>query len=139
LNELVIDASVALAWCFPDESAADPIRVLDELKFRKGIVPGHWSIEISNAILAGERRHRLTAADVSRFLTLLHELSFTVDPFTSQRATGHILPLARATGLSAYDAAYLDLAMREGLELVTLDSKLSKAAKASGGVVFLGK
>jgi predicted nucleic acid-binding protein len=132
----VIDASVALAWCFPDESATGPIQVLDELKFRKGIVPGHWPIEVSNAILAGERRKRLIAADISRFFTLLNELSFTVDPFTSQRAMGHILPLARAYGLSAYDAAYLDLAMRERLALATLDGKLRKAAKASGVVVF---
>jgi predicted nucleic acid-binding protein len=139
MDALVVDASVALAWCFPDEGGADAVRVLDELKFRQGVVPGHWPLEITNAILAGERRRRLVAADVARFFRLLNGLSLTVDLSTSQQAIGYLLPLARTNGLSAYDAAYLDLAMREGLALATLDDKLRRAAKASGVVVFPGK
>jgi predicted nucleic acid-binding protein len=133
---LVIDASVALAWCFPDEADDDALLVLEELRHRNGFVPGHWHLEIANAILTGERRKRLAEADVSRFLGLLSALPLTVDSFTSQRSTSHVLPLARANALSAYDGAYLELAMREGLALATLDRKLREAAKASGVPVF---
>ena len=135
----MIDASVALAWCFPDEQAADALGVLDELRQRKGMVPGLWPLEIANAILAGERRQRLLAADVLRFVELLSGLSLSVDTLTTQRSIGAVLPLARATGLSAYDASYLELAMREGCTLATLDDKLRKAARASGVAVFPDK
>jgi predicted nucleic acid-binding protein len=133
---LVVDASVALAWCFPDERNAYAQAVLEELRHRKGIVPSLWPLEITNAILVGERRGRVAPTDVSRFLALLSELSFAIDTLTAQRCVGAILPLARANALSAYDAAYLELAMREGLVLATIDDKLRKAAKASGVDVF---
>jgi predicted nucleic acid-binding protein len=138
-GDLVIDASVTLSWCFPDERTRDSMRVLDELRHRKGIVPGIWPLEVSNAILAGERRRRLEASDVSRFLGLLNQLSLTVDAVAAQYSFGNILPLARAHGLSAYDASYLELAMREGCTLATLDAKLRKAARALGVGVFPDK
>jgi predicted nucleic acid-binding protein len=135
-NDLVIDASIALAWCFPDESTDQTVRVLEELRRRQGIVPSIWPLEVTNAILMGERRKRLAAADVSRFLGLLNQLSFTIDGLTAEQSFGSILPLARAHGLSAYDASYLELAMREGCTLATLDGKLRKVARASGVAVF---
>lgn len=135
----MIDASVALAWCFPDESTHETDSILDELRHRKGIVPSIWPVEVTNAILVGERRKRIVAADVLRFLGLLNQLSLTVDSLAAQQSFGSILPLARAHGLSAYDASYLELAMREGCSLATSDGKLRKAAKASGVAVFPGK
>jgi predicted nucleic acid-binding protein len=138
-DDLVVDASVALTWCFPDESTDQTGWVLEELRQRKGIVPSIWPLEITNAIVAGERRKRLAAADVSRFLRLLNQLSLMVDVLGAQHSFGNILPLARAHGLSAYDASYLELAMREGCTLATLDGRLRKAAKASGVAVFPGK
>ena len=138
-SDLVIDASVALAWCFPDESTDRTSRVLDELRQRRGIVPGIWALEVTNAILAAERRKRVIEADVSRFFALLSQLSLTVDVLTAQQSFGNILPLARAHGLSAYDTSYLELAMREGCTLATLDAKLRKAAKSSGVAVFPDK
>jgi predicted nucleic acid-binding protein len=138
-TDLVVDASVALAWCFPDESTDQSDRVLEELRKRKGIVPTIWSLEVANAILAGERRKRVVEADVSRFLGLLSQLSFRVDVLPAQQSFGNVLPLARAYGLSGYDACYLELAMREGCPLATLDGKLRSAAKASGVAVFPDK
>jgi predicted nucleic acid-binding protein len=138
-SDLVIDASVALAWCFPDERSDQAGWVLDELRQRRGIVPGIWPLEVTNAILVGERRKRVIEADVSRFFALLSQLSLVVDVLTAQQSLGNILPLARAHGLSAYDTSYLELAMREGCTLATLDAKLRKAAKASGVVVFPDK
>jgi predicted nucleic acid-binding protein len=138
-GDLVIDASVALAWCFPDERAEQAGWVLDELRQRRGMVPGIWPLEVTNAILAGERRKRVIAADVSRFFALLSQLSLAVDVTTARQSFADILPLARAHGLSAYDASYLELAMREGCTLATLDAKLRRAAKASGVAVFSDK
>jgi len=138
-SDLVIDASVALAWCFPDERTDLTSRVLDELRQRRGIVPGIWPLEVTNAILAGQRRKRVIEADVSRFFALLSQLSLAVDVRTAQESFANIVPLARAHGLSAYDTSYLELAMREGCTLATLDAKLRKAAKASGVAVFPDK
>lgn len=135
-DKLVIDASVALAWCFPDERSAEAVLVLEEFRVRDGIVPSLWPLEVTNAILVGERRRRLAAADVTRFMGLLSQLSLLVDTITVERSIGHILPLARANDLSAYDAAYLELAMREGVALATFDRKLRRVAKASGVAVF---
>jgi len=136
MSGLVVDASVALSWCYPDERSDYAYRVLDELERQKGFVPGLWTLEIANALLVGERRLRLSAADVSRFLKLVKEVSFSVDSQTPHRALSDTLPLARVHGLSAYDAAYLELAMREGSALATLDKKLRAAGKASGVAVF---
>ncbi len=136
MSGLVIDASVAMSWCFPDERSDYAHRVLDELEHRRGVVPGLWPLELANALLVGERRNRLSPAEVSRFLKLVKGLSLTIDTQTSQRALADTLPLARAHGLSAYDAVYLELAMREGLTLATLDKKLGQAAEASGVAVY---
>jgi predicted nucleic acid-binding protein len=138
-EDLVIDASVALAWCFPDEGTDMTGRVLDALRLRRGIVPSIWPLEITNAVLAGERRKRVVAADIARFLGLLNQLSLTVDVLAAQQSFANILPLARAHGLSAYDASYLELAMREGCGLATLDAKLRTAAEAVGVTVFPDK
>jgi predicted nucleic acid-binding protein len=135
-RDLVIDASVALAWCFPDEGREETEQILEELRHRKGIVPSIWPLEICNAILSAERRQRVAMADVSRFLGLLNRLSLAVDTLPAQRSFSNVLPLARAYKLSAYDASYLELAMREGCALATLDGKLREAATASGVVVF---
>jgi len=136
LTGLVIDASVAMNWCYPDEQSDYAYSVLDELNRRNGVVPGLWALEIANALLIGERRYRLSAADVLRFLKLVKELALSVDSQTAQRALSDALPLARQHGLSVYDAAYLELAMREGLALATLDKKLSQAAAAAGVRLF---
>ena len=81
-------------------------------------------------------RLRLARADVARFLELLDALPIEIDDQTASRAFSHTLPLARAHSLSAYDAAYLELSMREGFVLATLDQRLRKAARAVGVAVF---
>ena len=89
-------------------------------------VPPIWPLEVANAVAIGERRQRLAPADVMRFLELLRELPIEIDAQTAARALSHTLPLARTHRLSAYDAAYLELAMREKLILTTLDNRLRK-------------
>jgi predicted nucleic acid-binding protein len=129
---VVIDASVALSWCFPEERSSYGDKVLLALRSKKAIVPSLWRIELANALLVGERRGRLTPANRASFLDLLLDLPVSMDPETADRIFNDTLSLARTYGLSAYDATYLELAMRLGLPLATLDQQLKKAAQKAG-------
>ena len=99
-------------------------------------VPAVWSLEIANAILAGERAKRLHQPEIRRFTTLLEGLPIVLDAQSASEDIGKVLPIAREYGLSAYDAAYLELSIRRGAALATLDSKLQKAARRAGVGIF---
>ncbi|MFI5456604.1 MAG: type II toxin-antitoxin system VapC family toxin [Isosphaerales bacterium] len=132
MDGLVVDSSVAVAWCFPDEKGPYPQSVLDSLATVGAIVPSLWPLEVANALLMGERRKRSTPDETLKSVQFLDSLPITQDDVTGAQAFGHTLHLARAHNLSAYDAAYLELAMRRGLPLATLDDKLKTAAVAVG-------
>ena len=136
MDGVVVDCSVAVAWCFPDEKGEYPQSVLDSLATVGAVVPSLWPLEVANALLMGERRQRSTPEETAKSLQFLESLPITVDQATGTQAFGHTLYLARAHKLSAYDASYLELAMRRGLPLATLDEKL-KAAAAVVGVPLL--
>ena len=133
---VVIDCSVSVAWCFPGEKGAYPQVVLDSLATQEAVVPSLWPLEVANALLAGERRKRSTPDETLKSVRFLDSLPITVDDATGGQAFGHTLHLARAQSLSAYDAAYLELAMRRGLPLATLDDTLKTAAEALGVAVY---
>jgi len=139
LNPVVIDASVALAWCFPDEASDYADRVLVAVEGRVIRVPALWATEVSNALLVAERRRRIKAAETQRFLSLLDGLTITVDSLSLSENFANLLPLGRAHGLSAYDAAYLDVALRHAAPLASLDGHLCGAAVKSGIEVFAGE
>jgi predicted nucleic acid-binding protein len=128
----VLDGSVTMAWCFDDEATPYTNGVRDRLADVKAIVPALWPIEVANATIVGERRKRLDEARSSRFLLLLSSLPIIVDEETAARAWADTMHLARAHNLSAYDASYLELAVRLGLPLACLDGKLKTAASAVG-------
>jgi predicted nucleic acid-binding protein len=128
----VLDASVALAWCFEDEAIPYADQILDSLDSDTGLVPAIWPLEIANAVLAAERRGRLQTADTVRFIELVRALPITVDDIDAERAMGSVLDMARAYNLTSYNAAYLELAMREGLPLATQDRRLAEAAAHCG-------
>jgi predicted nucleic acid-binding protein len=132
VKEFVLDGSVALAWYFKDE--ADPYADAVAAGFPgvRAVVPAIWPLEVANAVLMGERRKRSTEAQAVQWLGYLGSLPIIVDDETAARAWSDILSLARTRLLSAYDAAYLELAVRRGLPLATLDDKLKAAAKAAG-------
>jgi predicted nucleic acid-binding protein len=119
-----VDASVALAWCFPDESSEEADGVLVKLKGQTILVPAVWVLEISNALLVGERQKRLRQLEISRFVGLLGGLSVLQDSQTVSES------------LSAYDAAYLELAIRHNAPMATLDGSLHKAARKAGVPIF---
>ncbi len=135
-SAFVLDCSIALAWCFPDEKAPYPQSVLDALLDTPAIVPALWHLEVANCLLVGERRKRSTSADTAIWLPFLQALPITVDTETALRAWSDTLGLARTHNLSVYDAAYLELSLRRGLPLATLDDKLTQAAIASGVIAF---
>ena len=128
----VLDGSITLVWAFEDETDPYAEAVADSLENKPAIVPAVWPLEVANALLVGERRKRITEAKVAQFLTLLQSLPITVDDETVLRAWQETLHLARLHDLSEYDATYLELAVRLGLPLASLDDKLKTAATAAG-------
>jgi predicted nucleic acid-binding protein len=127
----VLDASVTVAWCFEDEASEYTESVLDLLRGTEAVVPTIWTLEVANALLVAERRGRLSDAEATRFLEVLDNLSVRVDAGSGPAGIARVLPIARSYGLSAYDAAYLELAMRLGLSLATLDEALKRASTAA--------
>ena len=95
-------------------------------------VPALWHLELANALAIGERHKRIMPARSSEFIALIGELPIVVDEQTPSLALGTVLDLARKEGLSAYDASYLELAMRRGVPLATKDSGLARAARRVG-------
>jgi predicted nucleic acid-binding protein len=130
LSGFVLDASVALAWCFDDESTPAAWALLDQLRTASAHVPALWALEIGNILLGAERRKRITQARSAEFVGILDELDIQVDPYVPGRALRDVLPLARAQRLTTYDAAYLELAMRLGLPIATKNEALRQAATA---------
>jgi predicted nucleic acid-binding protein len=133
LSRFVLDASVTLAWCFPDENSVFAERIA--AAFRSGdsaIVPAFWPHEVLNALLAGEKRKRITRDLIRIFLEDLSMLPITLEQFPANIVFSRIQQLSRDYSLTSYDAAYLDLALAGGLPLATLDDDLRRAGKKAG-------
>jgi predicted nucleic acid-binding protein len=124
----ILDASITMSWCFADESAPYSRSVLQSLSETYAEVPPLWIFEVANVLAIGERKQRITAALSHEFVKTLSGLDIRIEQPTAPVASIDLLVLARRYGLSAYDAAYLELARRKGLPLATLDKELIKAA-----------
>ncbi len=127
---IVIDASVAVAWCFPFEeesSLADSVAM--QIVREQGIVPGIFWYEIRNVLIRAERSGRVHREDTERFLERLEELQLAMD---HEHSEADILALTRRHRLTVYDAAYLETALRHQASLATLDSALAAAATNEG-------
>lgn len=139
----VLDASVTLCWLLADgKSAATAYahKVLEALarEDTHALVPMIWGLEVSNVIAKAESMDRLNEAQSEAFLEMLTGIEIEVDSATFANSLTSTLQLARRHGLSAYDASYLEVALREGLTLATLDEDLRKAAKKTGVQAFEG-
>ena len=128
----VVDASIALLWCFADERSGYADAVLERLTIDTARVPGIWPFEVSNGLRSAERRGRLRSSEVPRIRELLLALPVAVDDVDLSEAVGDVLTLARTHDLTSYDAAYLALAIRRDLPFATTDDRLRIVARASG-------
>ena len=136
MTTFVLDSSVALSWCFENESSDAAYRLLDRIRAEPAAVPNLWHVEVANVLALAERRRRITRAESAEFIALLESLQISVDVETSSRAFSRVLDLAREERLTAYDAAYLELAMRLGVPLASKDGDLCNAAERVGVMVF---
>jgi predicted nucleic acid-binding protein len=134
LSRVVLDASVALSWCFKDESGRAELEILEQLAAGlEALVPTVWPFEVVNGCLVAERRGRTTFAEISGFLSQLEALPIILDTaHIFSRTFTVIADDGRSFGLSLYDATYLERALRETLPLLTVDLKLRAAAHKAG-------
>jgi len=132
----VVDSSVALAWCFIDEQTQPVMDLLDRVTETGAFAPSLWPLEALNGLLMAERRRRVDSGHRLRLAEFLRTLPVTLDSETTDHAWTTTAQLAEHHRLSAYDASYLELALRRKLPLATLDRELIKAAKALGTTVL---
>jgi predicted nucleic acid-binding protein len=130
---IVVDASLAAAWCFPDEHTEWTNQSLLAVRKTGAIAPHLWAYELRNSILTGLRRKRITKPHAEAFL---HSVSILPVRLVNPVSYDDVFDLAEQYGLTIYDASYLDLALRERLPLASLDDALVHAAQASGAALF---
>jgi predicted nucleic acid-binding protein len=135
---LVLDSSATLAWIYMEERSEAIASVFDQLIAAGAWVPSLWRLEIANVLEMGVRRGRMDAAFRDATLADLELLPIQTDPDTEKHAWRSTLRLAERHRLTIYDAAYLELAMRRGLPLASLDREL-RAAAAAERVALLGE
>lgn len=132
----VLDASVALAWGLKDEATPYSVAVLASTDREQATVPAIWASEVANVIVVSERRGRLTVVESAAYLRDLGEMTLIVDDAGPATFWGPVVTIARAHGLTAYDASYLELALRLGLPLATQDNRLRAVATRLGVPIF---
>ena len=132
MTRFVLDCSMTMAWCFEDEAQPRADAVLALLADGEALVPGLWPLEVTNVLAVCERRNRITAARIDEFIGMLRSLPIRIDDQTARQGLDRTLALARAEPLTAYDAAYVELALREACPLATLDATLSRTAAKLG-------
>jgi predicted nucleic acid-binding protein len=132
----VLDASTTMSWCFDDEASPESDFVLRQIPFIGAEVPALWHFENANVLAVSIRRQRLSAEAANVFLQRLVKLRIKVEERIQPVTSEDLLPLAIAYQLTAYDAAYLELARRKNYVLATRDKKLLVAAQKEGIKVF---
>lgn len=133
MRALVLDGSAALGLLMMDEAAPASVRAFEALEGgRPTFVPSHFALELANGLLMAERRRRITRAQALEASDVIRQLPIEVDGATGHHAPGRTTALAREYGLTVYDAAYLELALRRGATLATGDTALARAARRAG-------
>lgn len=132
----VLDASIALSWCFQDEATATTDMLLEKAREEVIYAPVIWPLEITNVLLGAEKKNRITYAEMTLLIDLLQKLQIEIDEGAVFRSFTDILSLAHAEGLTSYDAAYLELALRKNLPLATKDKQLLRVAKSLGVATY---
>ncbi len=134
---LVLGCTLAVAWCFDDAATPQLDALLDRVQVNGAVVPPPWTIEITNVLLQAGRSGRIAPAAIQERLGLLDRLPIETDTAGAGSGwRGAVLALATAEALTAYDATYLELAIRRGIPLVTTDRALRRAATRHGLTVL---
>ncbi len=134
----VLDCSAALSWIFASEATPATDGLLDQLSAgAKAWVPALWHLEVGNVLLSAQRRGRIDRAGREKFLSSLEVYDIEVDSQTVAVAWAKTVVLGESFGLTVYDAAYLELALRKGIPLASLDAQLCSALKKAGGRLVL--
>jgi predicted nucleic acid-binding protein len=128
----VLDASSVFPWLFEDEATPEADAMLAMVGAQGAVVPSLWHIEIANGLGMAERRNRISQAEVADAVALLRGLPLAVDDMAPAHAFGTVLELMRDNRLTAYDAVYLELAIRSRLPIATNDRALRRAAASAG-------
>ncbi|NJR61129.1 MAG: type II toxin-antitoxin system VapC family toxin [Cyanobacteria bacterium CRU_2_1] len=129
----VLDCSVAISWCIQDEHNIYADAVFTLLSGgNQAIIPGIWWLEIINVLLVAERRQRSTWVQTTEALTILRSLPIAIDDAPFSHTIDSVINLGREHNIAAYDAAYLELALRQELLLATIDHRLAKVAQNLG-------
>lgn len=132
-DAFVVDASVGFAWVYPSQASAETDTLLEDVEAGAAVVaPALWFLEVANGLLAAQRRKLLTAAERTAALEMLSGLRVTIDDDSGRAAFHKTSTLAEKHGLSVYDAAYLEVALRRHLPLGSRDQALRRAAKRCG-------
>lgn len=140
MSAFILDNSVSMRWLLESNKPADQKyaeAVLKSLLDADAIVPNLWHLEAANVVLGAEKRAEIDAGEIEGFISQLENLPIQVDSLTHNKAFTRTLALSRIYKLSSYDAAYLELAIREGLPIATLDKDLRKAAKKADVKIYL--
>ncbi len=130
--DYVLDCSVTMTWCFSEESTPLTELARTYLIENTAWVPSIWPLEVNNVLWSGIRSKKITELQAKRFKYILHNLPIYIDLKASDLMNEIILDLAQSQKISCYDAAYLELALREHLPIATLDKALAKSARAVG-------
>lgn len=131
--DFVIDSSAAMAWALPDEHSPGAEKILSRITAESSLwIPALWWCEVANVVVMARRRKRLSEAQGARVLELLSRFPLQTDSPPGSSSAFRLSELAQQHSLSAYDAAYLELAERRGLSLATFDHDLIRAARAAG-------
>ena len=133
---LVLDASVAVGWALEDQKAAVLDAIFQSVVLDRALVPVIWSLEVATVLSRAVRTGRTTDQDVARFFRVIQTVAIEIE--TETPSPQELFALSRRYALTAYDAAYLELAMRTGLPLATFDVELARAAERAGVAVVSG-
>ena len=137
MTRFVVDASVALCWYFPKQKTSYTEAVFDRLaRGDEALVPAIWPLEIVNGLIVAARQKAISLVQLETFIADLKDLPVSIDLSGVGRSYSSIVRLCRQHQLSSYDAAYLDLALLEGVSIATLDKNL-RAAASNAGVELL--
>ncbi len=136
-QSFVLDCSLCITWCFTDEATTYTNAVLDSLASAEAWVPALWTAEVCNVLHQAHKKERASKAQITKFLGLLCALPIAVEPTVPLTQMPHLVDLAGEYKLTAYDAVYLELAMRHGISIATLDKDLKTAARHAGVSLYL--